>query len=617
VKQDEDRHADVMRFGSASIKIGPMQRLEPSTRREFSAVVAFTMMGAGLRFWGYGGLGLNHFDEGIYALAGLWSMTPQGFAGLDPMVIPYAPPGFPFLVGVAYFVLGVADLSAILASTLCGIATIPLAAWVGRRTFGVGAGAATAALTALAMPHVAFSRKALTDVPFELAWLIAIGLGGRFLERTTPGRAIALGLGVGLAQQFKYNGWLTGVIVAVAAASGWLGHADERRTWLASGRIRFGPVLLSLVAVGVALLVYWPWFQFVEQHGGYRSLLAHHRSYVGGYSRWYPFWKQQQAQLVALSGGAAWGAFSWSMAWLGCAWSRNGAILISPWSRSAGTRGTAGFLGGAAALAVLPSLPWWLGIAAVPGLLAARRPALRMLGSWWLVLSILTPFYHPYARLWLPLHAAGWLLLAGLLDVLVPPGVPVHETRAPIQDEARPPERVRVLLLLIALVLGLAQQWCSTSRPFPFASVFQGTSALRDVVSELPRLIPPAPSGGPNMLVLGRRPLSFYLILQGRYAFGLVEGLNDVIRQPDVWAIVDGALLGEGTQPDLPPGSEGRVARIHQETLDPVTLLDISPGAATSEQARRTVSILVLKPAGAAREASQSRAEPPPLLHSP
>ena len=37
-------------------------------------------------------------------------------------------------------------------------------------------------------------------------------------------------------------------------------------------------------------------------------------------------------------------------------------------------------------------------------------------GCWrWpgLVLSILTPFYHPYARLWLPLQLLGWVLMAG------------------------------------------------------------------------------------------------------------------------------------------------------------------------------------------------------------
>src|SRR5262245_12331845 len=128
-----------MPCGLGSSKIGSMPRLDPSTQRECLAVFAFTMVGAGLRLWGLGDLGLNHFDEGIYALSGLWSIASGQLAGLDPMVIPYAPPGFPFLVGAAYFLLGVADISAILASILCGIATIPGAAWVGRRTFGTGA----------------------------------------------------------------------------------------------------------------------------------------------------------------------------------------------------------------------------------------------------------------------------------------------------------------------------------------------------------------------------------------------------------------------------------------------------------------------------------------------
>ena len=32
----------------------------------------------------------------------------------------------------------------------------------------------------------------------------------------------------------------------------------------------------------------------------------------------------------------------------------------------------------------------------------------------WATLSVLTPFYHPYARLWLPVEAFGWLFLGGV-----------------------------------------------------------------------------------------------------------------------------------------------------------------------------------------------------------
>ena len=51
-----------------------------------------------------------------------------------------------------------------------------------------------------------------------------------------------------------------------------------------------------------------------------------------------------------------------------------------------------------------------------------------MLGTAWLVLSVLTPLYHPYARLWLTLHAAGWLLIAGAIHELGPFAARLHPT---------------------------------------------------------------------------------------------------------------------------------------------------------------------------------------------
>ena len=160
------------------------------TRREWLVVAALTLVSAALRFWGLGKLGLTHFDEGIYAFAGLWSVTGNG---IDAMVIPYAPPGYPILIGLAYTVMGVSDVAPLLVAMVCGVLTVPVAAWLGRRTFGPGAGAAAAAFAALSMAHVAFSRKALTDAPFLLTWLLAIWLGARFLERPRLGRSIVFG----------------------------------------------------------------------------------------------------------------------------------------------------------------------------------------------------------------------------------------------------------------------------------------------------------------------------------------------------------------------------------------------------------------------------------------
>ena len=110
----------------------------------------------------------------------------------------------------------------------------------------------------------------------------AIGVGQRFLERPGPARAAALGLAVGVSQLFKYNGFTSGVIVAASAAVWMVVPAQKLgspRRWPAPGdgassRRPSRPVC------------YWPWFQFVEAHGGYRALLAHHRGYLGGIGSW-------------------------------------------------------------------------------------------------------------------------------------------------------------------------------------------------------------------------------------------------------------------------------------------------------------------------------------------
>ncbi|HMB04309.1 MAG TPA: glycosyltransferase family 39 protein [Isosphaeraceae bacterium] len=232
----------------------------PPARPRFLLVVILTILGGVLRFKSFGQLGLSHSDEGIYALAGAWAIAPGGLSALDPMVIPYAPPVFPILVGLSYGLFGISDGSAIVVSILCGVATIPVVAWLAWHTFGAGVDTTGAALAALALAHIALSRKALNDAPFLLAWLVAIGLGGRFLEGPRFGRALALGLAVGIAQNLKYNGWLAGSLVVLTALFG-LAVRREGPTRGATLRT-FG---WGGCAALVAALLYRPWFEFVER----------------------------------------------------------------------------------------------------------------------------------------------------------------------------------------------------------------------------------------------------------------------------------------------------------------------------------------------------------------
>ena len=323
-------------------------------------------------------------------------------------MIAYSPPGFPFLVGAAYFVLGAADLPAILVSILSGTLTIPAVAWLARRTFGVGAGGAAAAFAAISGAHVAFSRMALTDATFLLFWMLALVAGQRFLELPTASSAILLGLAVGVAQLFKYNGWLAGAIVVLTAIL-WL--ARNPRQW--RSRRAAATWGWGLVAALVAAAVYWPWFAFVESHGGYGALLAHQRGYLGGARSWPDHLMAQLAQSRALSGGPIWLVAS------GLA-----AAFAITLIRELPTREWRSFprfllpMLSLSALCLLPNLAWWVPLAWLPGLVRRNRtvdPApVIYLYAGWLALSLLTPFYHPYARLWLPVEAFGWLFIGGV-----------------------------------------------------------------------------------------------------------------------------------------------------------------------------------------------------------
>jgi 4-amino-4-deoxy-L-arabinose transferase-like glycosyltransferase len=542
-------------------------------------VAILTLVGAVLRLWNLPRLGLEHFDEGIYALSGLWIVKGQGLSGLDPVVISYAPPGFPVLVGLSYLLTfpwpGVTDLSAIVPALACGIVTVPIAAWVTSRTFGDSAGVAAAALAALSGPHVAFSRMALTDAPFLLAWLVTIGLCGRFLERPGIARAIALGLGVGLAQNLKYNGWLLGAITAGSVLATFVDRpGDLLRAFL-----------YGLIAALVALLVYMPWILFVERHGGYAALMAHHRSYLRGPGAWLPQWSQQMSQSVALAGRIA-GRLTWAgIAWvLACA----GAALAAParprsepvTERLRRMQFRLTLLAGLGVMGLMPDLSWALGLLALPFLFRDERPAARLVAVWWLVMSLLTPFYHPYARLWLPLTAAGWVIVAGGIsrasaeDWLMPLATP----RSLGNGFPRVPNLV--LATTMALALCVVQHVRVQPRPLP--RLLGPSDSLRQIAAEFQQALGP----GRPVAFLGRPSLDFYLRATGRTPLDLVlyPDWPALRRTTHSRAIVDEVVVSPLEDPRVDVrkwlAEHLQVTRSSDDVLNGPTLLDIDPVAA-------------------------------------
>ncbi|HEV3120387.1 MAG TPA: glycosyltransferase family 39 protein [Isosphaeraceae bacterium] len=553
-------------------------------RREIAGILALTLAGAIVRAWNFPRLGLGHFDEGIYALSGLWILQPTGLASIDPKLIPYAPPGFTVLVGLAYFMLGISDLAAISVSLVLGTLTIPAVGWLARRAFGPGAGVAAAALAAFCGPHVAFSRIALTDAGFLLAWLLALGLGSRFLERPGLGRGILLGVAVGIAQNFKYHGWLAGLIVVATGVSLLFGRprrdAGKRLAWMALPPV-FGA------------LVYLPWYQFVEQQsGGYAGLLAHHRTYMGGLALWLPHLRLQLAQAVALSGGPLWGIAAWSLGWVGLNLVAKDSDGLSKLAKS---HFATMLIAGATLLAFLPNLSWWLGLAGCAWLIRDTRPTVRLLAIWWIISAILSPLYHPYARLWLPIEAAGWIVLAGLMVDL--------RARAFLEDREgvrghrvtwiEPREQVAIALLMLGIChdLGLPPR----ARPLP--DCLAPTDGIRNAVKELAAADPPMP----RLFVMARPPVAFYLSTTTRVAFSVIGSWSDLEAAPGgaEWALVDEALLRQ--EPDRERIRERIsdrwvVERSFPATLNNPTLLDINPGAAFDRVVDRQAPLTLYRP---------------------
>ena len=240
-----------------------------------------------------------------------------------------------------------------------------------------------------------------------------------------------------------------------------------------------------------------------------------------------------------------------------------------------------GVLAGMAAFALVPNLPWFVGVVWVWPLIMDERPAYRVICSVWLVLTAMTPFYHPYARLWLPLEAVGWILLAGAVVKLGPfadsafaggVSLNVRKSRAGLIGLAS------VLCVVATHILWIER----TPQPFPIRSFFAPTDGLRSALAGVAKSPPLARSPGMTLWLLARRPVAFYLALHG-ISYRLLESDRNLIpdsRGSGHWTMIDEGVFDFRDHADeLAEMSKGAIFA-GGSLLDPVTRLDISPGDA-------------------------------------
>jgi hypothetical protein len=569
-------------------------KTRPWQNPEWMTIMALTILGALLRFANYGRLGTDHYDEGMYCVAGAWLYHPDGIGHYDKGSIAYAPAGYPTLIGLAYMLVGPSDMAAILVSLLVGIATIPLVGWIGRKWFGPGYGAACAAFAALSGSHITFSRMAMTDATFLFCWLVGLAVSAWFLEKPGPTRAVGLGLAVGLAQLVKYNGWLIGATVPFVALLGIAFHREERTKARIVSTFGWG--------IGAALLaglVYWPWARFVESQVGYRSLLKHQQSYFGEIWEWPQHLADQLRQVVALSGGNAWAAWAVVLALLGASRSMN---LNLARLRS---RPTQCLLALVASVALVTSSSGWLvGVPLGIFFLIQKKSSYRLLGGSWLVMTVLTPLYHPYARLWMPLEAMGWLFrgftVASILKWLNDAEPLDFRGELAVESIAVPLKRLAPAVLVC---LALSRIVTSIVPPHPVA--IEGLLDVRDSYrNATARIVAKVPVGVPAIRWLCRPPFLFYSLspLANRGTATIREESLEMLLKPGQgWSVVDTAQLRQ--EPDFEKAmatlrEQAEIVAEEPVVVSPATLLDINTRASLGNQTGRVETLYLVRHKG-------------------
>lgn len=496
------------------------------------------LIAAVFRFWAYDTLGIAHFDEGGYAMSAM-AVYEWRADWLYPLQHLLSPALFFTLSGLVMSLLGApADVALFMVSSVAGTLTVGIIYSIGRNIYGREAGVAAALLVALADYHIGFSRAGLTDVTFCFLFLLALVAYIRAERVESFFWAIIAGILTGLAWNTKYHGWLAGVVAGAALLPYLLQH-----DWT---RFRAGFARVFTAAV-VATLMYVPWFLYINaQEGGY----AYMAEYQSGFLEPSNFLRNIISHAYAQYYLDGWsGMLAPLMGTIAV------AILYRRLNATIFMLGVAMLLGG---LVLGESIV--VMVLALVGLVALMQDSpgyeRSVLISFFLVFSLLSPFYFPYTRLLLPLMCAAYILAGIGLVGLVKNGVPLVRLCPPRYQ----------LLSMVALSLALAFPIISTGMSIRGHTYLPSTGFLT-AVEEIVPLIPE----NNDVAVIGEPAAVFYLRslgydavhldklddMHGYYEPGMhvyiVCGRYACYRQEDWFARYPGAFtrLGTGTVSEI------------------------------------------------------------------
>ncbi len=247
----------------------------------------------------------------------------------------------------------------------------------------------------------------------------------------------------------------------------------------------------------------------------------------------------------------------------------------------------------------------------------------------WSALALLTPFYHPYARLWLPLHAFECVFLAGAIGVMHT----AIETAAPAGRDTQSPQPVRLhCFWYLNFLTGrwvlppVRLHWfwylnAPISLAFSVHFIFSYLPPKSDLPGfppqnpMLPGVLAPTdplktasisiardlPKNVKTLRVLARPPLTFYLGQMTGVPMETQANLIGLLRPADTatWALLDTAIIrqDEDLAVELKRSSaEWVLVRAIPTPLSLPVLLDIDPSVATSRKPGVQVELRLMRP---------------------
>jgi 4-amino-4-deoxy-L-arabinose transferase-like glycosyltransferase len=242
-------------------------------------VVAAVLLAGVIRFWNFGSLGYEHWDE-FYFLSGadiVRRSWPHGLGQISWAITPLVP----YTDGTLFHFFGANNWIPLAVSATYGTLSTLALYFLGSRLFGSAIGLIAAAVLATAEFSVTFSRMALADATFGF-WMITsvlcIWLG---FTRRRIGYWVLAGVSTGLLLNTKYIGVFPLILAVTWVTAEFIVDLVARRHESVSKAMsEYLPRAIGVAAmIVVALLLFAPWFFKLAHVPGFDTFFAHQASF--------------------------------------------------------------------------------------------------------------------------------------------------------------------------------------------------------------------------------------------------------------------------------------------------------------------------------------------------